>query len=112
MSSLDRVFELLGKERRRYVLYYLAQQDGPVSVNELAAYVAEQETDAAFPSVPDDQYERLEIELLHTDLPRSGDAAYIHYDRERRMIELTGPPPEFKALLELARVIERPDRKP
>nr|WP_255767200.1 hypothetical protein [Haladaptatus halobius] len=41
MVSLDRVFDLLGKQRRRYALYYLEQQEGPVTVYEVTEQVAE-----------------------------------------------------------------------
>jgi hypothetical protein len=30
IEALDEVFELSSKERRRFVVYYLEQQDGPV----------------------------------------------------------------------------------
>lgn len=35
MVTLDTLFKLLENERRRYALYYLYEQDGPVGVKEL-----------------------------------------------------------------------------
>lgn len=110
MVSLDRVFELLSKERRRYALYYLDQQEGPVSVNELATFVAEQEAASPTTSLPDDHLAHIELELYHTDLPKAAGAEYIQYDPNDGVIELTGPPTEFHAILTIAKVIERPDR--
>lgn len=112
MVSLDRVFELLSKERRRYVLYYLNQQDGPVSVDELAAFVADQEADTPTAPLSDERLEQIELELYHADLPKAADAEYIQYDPDEGVIELTGPPAEFHAILTVAKVIERPDRHP
>lgn len=110
--SLDRVFELLRKERRRYALYYLEQQDGPVPIDEVAEKVAEWETDGVRASIPEELFERVECSLRHTDLPKASEAEYIEYDPKEGVVEVTGTPPEVDAILTVAKVIERPDRNP
>lgn len=108
MESLDKLFDLLRKERRRYVLYYLEQQNRPVPVEELVAEVARWEADSTNPSISFEEYEKVEISIHHADLPKLSDEPYIQYNPETRYVELTEPPPEFKAILAIAEVAESP----
>lgn len=110
MDSLNRIFDLLRKERRRYALYYLERQDGPVSIAELAERVVEWETDPGAVSIPEERFERVEIELQHNHLPKACEAEYVEYDPEREEVEVTGTPPEFNAIISVAEIIERPPR--
>lgn len=112
MVSLDRVFDLLSKERRRYALYYLEQQDEPVSIDEVATQVAEWETNGATVTISEDKFEQIEVELQHNDLPKAAEAKYIEYDCEAEVIEVTGTPPEVNAIISVAKTIERPNRNP
>ncbi|SIR88828.1 DUF7344 domain-containing protein [Natronorubrum thiooxidans] len=112
MVSLDRVFELLSKERRRYALYYLEQRGGPVPIEEVAEQVTEWETEGVPESIPEELFERVECSLRHTDLPKASEAEYVEYDPERGVVDVTGTPPEVDAILTVAKVIERPDRNP
>lgn len=108
MTSLDRIFDLLSKERRRYALYYLERRDGPVSIDELAEQVIEWESDPAAVSVPEERFERVELELHHNHLPKASEAEFVEYDPERGVVEISGTPPEFNAVISVAEVIERP----
>jgi hypothetical protein len=110
MDSLNRIFDLLSKERRRYALYYLERQDGPVSVDELAERVVEWETDPAAVSIPEERFERVEIELHHNHLPKASEAEFVEYNPERREVEVTGTPPEFNAIISIAEIVERAPR--
>jgi DNA-binding transcriptional ArsR family regulator len=107
MVSLDEVFDLFSEERRRLALYYLDEQDGQVSVEELAAAVEEMEAgDPAFETPG--AFEDIQITLEHTDLPKAADAEFVHYDREAGVVELTDEPREFELVLSVAEVIEDP----
>lgn len=112
MVSLDGIFDLLSEERRRYTLYYLDQQTGPVSVDEVVTQVAEWQSEPGSVSIPEDTFDRIEINLRHVDLPKASKATYVQYDPDAGTVELTGPPPEFDAIISVAKVIERPDRNP
>ena len=112
MDSLDSLFDMLRKERRRHVLYYLDAQDRPVPVEELVAQVARWDAETDTPPVPEESYKRAEIVLTHTDLPKLSDEPYIQYHREPGHIELTQPPPSFKAIVSLAEVIDNPQIRP
>ncbi|GAA0198388.1 hypothetical protein ACFFQF_15145 [Haladaptatus pallidirubidus] len=110
MTSVDRVLNLLGKERRRYALYYIKQQDGPVPIDDVVKQVAEWETNPESSPIPADKLDQIEVELLHNDLPRASEAEYVKYDPETRVVELTEAPPKFNAILSVAKIIERPER--
>lgn len=60
MKTLDDVFRLLDRERRRYALYYLQEAGGPVPVEELVAVIAEWESDA---SADADEYDEFDVAL-------------------------------------------------
>ncbi|WP_237076864.1 DUF7344 domain-containing protein [Natrialba magadii] len=112
IESLDLVFDLLSKERRRYALYYLEQEDGPVPIDELAEQVSEWETSGGQLSIPDEMFKDVEMSLYHSDLPKAAEATYVEYDSEEGVVEVTGTPPEVDAIITVAKVIERPDRNP
>lgn len=112
MEILDQVFDILSEERRRYVLYYLEQENEPVSVDELATQVAEWETDGPPESIPDGKFEQIEVELCHLDVPEAAEEPYVRYNPETKMVELSGAPPEVDAIIHVAKVIERPGRNP
>lgn len=111
MVLLDRVFDLLTEERRRYALYYL-QEDSPVSVDELAIQVVEWETNSAKVSLPVSEREEIKLELFYNDLPKASEAEYIRYNSEEGIVELNEEPHEIDAILAVAKVIERPGRNP
>lgn len=107
MQALDDVFELLSKERRRYVLYYLEHHDGPVSIAELAGVLEEWEEGSARPET-DDRYEQVVLSLKHHHLPKAAEAKFIEYDPDEDEIQITGAPTEFEVILSVAEAIEQP----
>jgi hypothetical protein len=104
MVSLDTVFDLLRNERRRYVLYYLDEQEGEVSIEEVTKQVTEWEGDEG--SVPSERYDRIELSLHHTHLPKTAAAEFIEYNAAEGVINVHGTPPEFDAVLTVAEVFE------
>ncbi|WP_227357087.1 DUF7344 domain-containing protein [Haladaptatus salinisoli] len=112
MAALDRVFDLFSEERRRYALYFLEQENGPVSVDEVAEQIAEWKTNPRTVPIPEEKFDQIEVELRHNHLPKASEAEYITYDPKEEVVEITGSPPEFKAIISVAKVIERPERDP
>lgn len=112
MEVLDQIFEVLSEERRRYALYYLEQQETAIPVQELIEQVAEWNADRPAESIPDEKFERIEMEFYHRELPKATDLEYVQYNPNDGLVELTGIPPEVDAIISIARVIERPDRHP
>lgn len=108
METLDEVFGLLDRERRRYVLYYLKEAGGPVSVEELAAQIVAWENDSTREEVPDDAFEDVTLTLRHHHLPNASRAEYVEYDPDENVVRLSGTPTEFSIVLSVARAIEQP----
>lgn len=107
METLDEVFSLFSTERRRYVLYYLAQADGKVSIDELVEQIHEWETSSPPDSVPPNEYENIVISLEHNHLPKIEDATHIEFRRENQQISISGLSPESDMLLSVSKAIEQ-----
>lgn len=108
MVTVDTVLDLLSETRRRYVLYYLDNQQMPVQIDELAAEVArmEAQTDGGA-EVGTESHDSIRIELRHRTLPRAAEAEFVEYDADSGEIRLTGSPPRFEAIMTVAKVLER-----
>lgn len=106
MVSLDTLFDLLSNERRRYALYYLHEQSGPVSVDELVETVAKWEDNP--PMDLPERYDRIEISLDHNHLPKTAEVEFVEYEPDEGVVRTEGVPPEVNAIVTLARIIERP----
>jgi hypothetical protein len=77
--------ELLAVERRRTALDILASANAPVTLEELAATVAERESG---PDIPDEAtIERVAITLHHNHLPKMADVGAIDYDPDTPRVE-------------------------
>ena len=108
MVALDTIFELLEDERRRYVLYYLYEADGPVAVNELVEKVETWEDDPPRDS-PDDRLETIALDLKHTHLPKSAEVEFVQYDSEQGVVQMQGTPAKFDTFVTIARLVEGPE---
>lgn len=72
--QLDATLDLLSNQRRRYVLYYLREQGGTVSVEELAEQLVAWESDGS----PDES--QILADLHHSQLPHLDDAGAVTFD--------------------------------
>lgn len=108
MESLDDVFTLFTRERRRFALYYLDNADGAVPIDELAEQIHEWETNPEREGVPDDEYEETLIELEHNHLPKIERVDHVEYDRTNGRIRITDLSSEIDVLLSVTKAIERP----
>lgn len=109
MASLDTIFDLMSEERRRYVLYYLEQQSDAVPVSDVAEQVAAWENNPDSAPGGLDQYYGLQVDLMHNHLPKAAELAYIEYDPDEQTVELTGSDQKYRAILKVAKRLERPD---
>lgn len=105
--SVDAIFETLADPGRRYVVTYLLQSDGTVSLAELVDYSLE-ETGA-----PDDEQlrQKIAVKLTHTVLPALAENGYVQYDMEQQRIEQTDRTAVLGPYLELAKQQERRARE-
>lgn len=88
--SRDLVFDILSSPRRRYLLYYLNQQDEPVSIQELSARIAAWENDIPVDDLTSQQQKRVYVSLYQTHIPKLEDAGVAEYDQEEGTVRLTG----------------------
>lgn len=77
------LFNLLANDRRRYVLHYLSQTAGAVSLCDLAEQIARWEDDSTY-----DRYKRILTGLHHMHLPKLVDAGMVCYNVEGETVEL------------------------
>jgi len=109
MKALDDVFQLLDRKRRRFALYYLREAQRPVSVDELAATIAEWEADSAVAADEFVDFDDVVLTLKHQHLPKAARTEFVEYDPEESVVRMTGSPPEFSVILSVARAIEQPE---
>lgn len=107
MTSLDRLFDVFSRERRRYALYVLDSADEPVEIEELAGRIRRLEEDGEDVSPGDLRDVRLS--LKHTHLPKAAQAEYVEYDRDEGEIRISGTPTEFRVVLTVSEVLENPE---
>ena len=86
--SQDQVFDLLSNSRRRFVLHYLKQAEGPVRLSELAAEIAAIENDISVDELTSQQRKRTYVSLYQTHIPKLQDAGAVSYDAETGMVDL------------------------
>jgi len=86
--DVDELFTVLSRPGNRYVLTYLLQQDGPVSLVELVEYVVDVTEPPAGMRRAEFSGELLN-RFLETVLPALDDTGLVAYDRKRQMINET-----------------------
>lgn len=79
--STDSVFHLLQNSRRRSVIEYFLENEGPVSLGTLADWVAARECEATPEEVPGDARQRVYISLYQSHLPKLDDNGVVTYDK-------------------------------
>jgi DNA-binding transcriptional ArsR family regulator len=99
----DRTFETLSNPRRRQALRYLRtrEDDGPVSIRELAEQIAAWENDVPPVEVTYKQRKRVYTSLYQSHLPRLHKYGFIEYDADRGTIELTPQAESLDVYLEV-----------
>jgi hypothetical protein len=88
--SLDVMFEVLKNERRRFVLRYFDENEGPVALGDLAEHVAARENDKPVRELSSGERKRVYVGLYQCHLPKMDDAGIVDFNRNRGRIEL-GP---------------------
>lgn len=86
--SQDLVFDLLSSPRRRFVLYYLRTETGPIELTALADEVAAWEYDTPIEELTDQERKRAYVSLYQTHIPKLSDADIVEYDTESGEVEL------------------------
>lgn len=85
----DTVFEILSNSRRRFMLSYLNEHDGPVHLMDLANEIAAWENDTTVDELTDKQSKRVYVSVYQTHVPKLVSTDLIEYDSESGLIELS-----------------------
>jgi len=85
----DLVFDILSSPRRRYVLYYLRETNGPLPLNDLAEQVAAWENETEVSALSDQERKRVYVSLYQTHIPKLDSVGIVEYDQETGIVELT-----------------------
>lgn len=78
--SYDECFDLLSNHRRRYVLHYLRQEGGPVTLSDLSEQIAAWENETEVEGLSYDQRKRVYTSLQQVHLPRMDDLDVVEFD--------------------------------
>jgi len=85
----DTVFEILSNSRRRFMLSYLNEHDGPVDLMDLANEIAAWENDTTVDQLTDKQSKRVYVSVYQTHVPKLVSTGLIEYDSDSGLIELS-----------------------
>ncbi|MDS0477767.1 hypothetical protein [Natrinema sp. 1APR25-10V2] len=87
--SLDDIYHLLQTKRRRDVLRYLRDAEGPVRLRELAEQIAAWEQETTVDNLTSDERQRVYISLYQSHLPKLDNHGIVDYDKDRGRVEAT-----------------------
>lgn len=85
--SPDELFHTLQNERRRFVIQYLLRHSEPVSVPTLVDQVTAWELQTTVDDIPEDQRERVYVDLCQSQLPKLDEQGFVDYDESRSLVE-------------------------
>lgn len=110
--SLDEIYHLLQTKRRRDVLRYLREADGPVRLRELAEQVAAWEQDTTVERLSSDERQRVYISLYQSHLPKLDNHGIVDYDKDRGRVEATSRTSQLDSYLEPPQAASSSERWP
>ncbi|WP_458205273.1 DUF7344 domain-containing protein [Haladaptatus sp. NG-SE-30] len=94
--SLTATLDVLENSLRRSALRCLAEHEYTISLSELAAFSADDD------SVSERDLELIAISLHHTHLPQLEDCGFIHYDPRSNTVERTVDESAMKTIVDLS----------
>lgn len=97
----NHIFEILSSERRRMILTYMEDREGPVQLRELATHIAATEEEKEESDLSDDEIRRVYISLYQYHVPKMSDLGIISYDRDAGAVTLEDPSELLFPYLEL-----------
>lgn len=104
-ALLTRIFGALSHRRRRYVVYYLRDEE-EATVTELARIVVAAERGIPREEVPEDALEPVKTDLVHTHLPKLEDFKITEYDPRSEAVCYTHRPNVLDEIVDVAVTIE------
>lgn len=101
-GELDEILRVLTAKRRRYVLYYLREEE-MATLNELARQLVAWEEQQAPEAVLDADIERHALELYHEHLPQLTETCLIEFGMRSQAARYEHPPALLETLLDVCR---------
>lgn len=105
-TTIESIMRVLAHPTRRFLLYYLRDED-VASVGDLATAIGAVQLDVPRTDIPDDHLERVKRELLHNHLPKLQQANFLEYDSRTKTIRFANPPKVLDKFLDLLTEIGR-----
>ena len=105
---LDQVFGVLKNKRRRTVLRYLAEHEEPVSLGEIAEFVAADENDKPVAQISSQERKCAYVGLYQCHLPKMDDMGVVEFNQNRGLIETGGNAAQLKRYLDWSEESSRP----
>jgi len=86
--SADTILELLANRRRRYLLYALRGQDGPIELSKIAEQVAGWEHDIPPEEVAKNEYKSVYVSSVQCHVPKLADSGVVDHDEKNHTVVL------------------------
>ncbi|WP_135822768.1 DUF7344 domain-containing protein [Halostella litorea] len=99
LSDKDELFSILSNHRRRYTIQFCKQEEGAVTLSDLAEQVAAWEEEKTVSEITSAERKRVYTSLQQTHLPTLADAGMIEY--EDHEIELTDAADELDVYMDV-----------
>jgi len=96
---LDVIFDILKNRRRRLVLRYTRENEGPFTLSDLAEYIAAYENDKPVEQLSSDERKRVYVGLYQCHLPRMDDTGILDFDRNRGTVTMNGSVSQLESYL-------------
>jgi len=95
----DDVFHILQCRRRRLVLKYLQEHDGPADMRDITEAIAAVENDTTVAQLRSQERQRVYIALYQSHLPKMDRDGIINYEQDRGVVERTARTAQFDPYL-------------
>ncbi|WP_225334459.1 DUF7344 domain-containing protein [Halomicrobium urmianum] len=102
----NELFDLMGNERRRYILCFLVSADRPVAASRIAEQIAIWENDASHEQVSSNEYQSVYNSLYQSHFPRLERAGLVEYDRSDNLVH---PRERLEQIEQLVDFVSRDD---
>lgn len=87
--SKDEIFHVLQNDRRRRVLQYLVDTDGPVQMGDIAEQITAWEYGTNVEEITSEQRQRVYIALYQSHLPKLAEFGLVTYNQHQGIVEQT-----------------------
>jgi hypothetical protein len=98
--SLDTIFTILAKSRRRQILQSLTATTSPLAVADLTKEIARRESNAPHSEISDRVYDEIHTNLVHNHLPKLYESDLLVHDQQQNIVRLTPKSDELLLFLD------------